>query len=109
MKIKTISIVIIFSAFLLSANQKSTFKVDGMMCETGCAWRVTSVVKSITGINMAEVDFDNKILIVEYDNDKTSDEKIISILTDKTTYVFEKIDKSKNMIPINWFKKIIDS
>ena len=52
--------------------------------------------------------FDNKILIVDYDNDKTSDEKIISILTDKTTYVVEKIDESKKITPINWFKKIIN-
>ena len=108
MKMRYIFVIIFFSV-LLSENQKSKFKVDGMMCETGCAWKVKSVVKSLEGVNMVEVDFDKRVLIVDYDKSKINDNQIIKTLTDQTTYVVRKIDNSKKIVPVNWFKKLISS
>ena len=108
-----IRIVFIFTAFigfLFSENQKSKFKVEGMMCETGCAWKVESVVKSIEGINVVKVDFENKVLFVEYDKTKINDNKIIEALSKETTYTVKKVEQiKKSFIPLDWIKKITNS
>ena len=79
-----------------------------MMCETGCSWKISSVVQSIDGVGKVEVDFNNKILLVEYDNQKTSDEKIITTLSNQTIYIDKKVDKNKVLNPIYWFKNIFN-
>ena len=109
MKMGNIFVIIIFFSILLSEDQKSKFKVEGMMCQTGCAWKVKSIVKSLEGINMVEVDFDKSFLIVDYDKSKINDDQIIKTLMDQTTYVVKKVDDSRKIAPIGWFKKLINS
>ena len=55
MRMRVIFFIIMFFTILLSENQKSKFKIDGMMCETGCTWKVESVVKPIEGINIFHI------------------------------------------------------
>ena len=104
-------IIILLSciSFLLADETIATYKVEGMMCETGCAWKVQSVIKSLEGVSKIEVDFKNKTLMVEYDDDKMSDDEIVKILMEKTTYIVKKIDDNEKIVPMNWFKKIINS
>ena len=109
MKMRYIFVIIIFFSVLLSENQQSKFKVDGMMCETGCAWKVKTVIQSLEGVSMAEVDFGNKILTVNYDNNKINDEQIIKMLMGETTYTVKKVDNNKKIVPVNWFKRLINS
>ena len=105
---KSFLISSVFFSMLLSEDQQSKFKVDGMMCETGCAWKVKSVVNSLEGVNMAELDFERRVLTVNYDDNKINDEQIIKTLMDDTTYIVKKINNNK-IAPVSWFKKLISS
>ena len=78
---------------LLIPNKVSQFKVDGMMCLSGCVVKVNSVANSIEGVKEASVDFKKGMLTVEYDSLKLSDEVIISEISKKTTYSIKKADK----------------
>lgn len=49
--------------------QKEVIKVDGMSCNH-CKMAVEAAVKKITGVAAAEVNLAEKMLQVEYDNEK---------------------------------------
>ena len=46
-------------------NKVSMFKVDGMMCVSGCVFKVNSVANSINGVSGSSVDFKKGILTVK--------------------------------------------
>ena len=85
---------------LLIPNRVSIFKVDGMMCLSGCVVKVNSVTNSINGVKGASVDFKRGILTVEYDSTKVNEGLIISELSEKTTY---SIKKAESFL-FNWLK-----
>ena len=78
----------------------SMFKVDGMMCLSGCVVKVNSVANSIDGVKEARVDFKKGILTVKYDSLKLSEELIVSEISQKTTY---SIKKAESFL-FNWLK-----
>ena len=57
------------------AMQKEMFQVEGMSCNH-CKMAVETAVKRLPGILLAEVDLAAKTLQVEYQDEKTSPEKI---------------------------------
>ena len=106
MKVKLILVWMLLIGVILS-NQTSKFKVDGMTCAGGCAWKVNNITKGIDGVIKSEVDFENSMLTVEYDNTKVSEDLIISTLTSQTTYKVRPMkEKSKKQF-LEWFKKIL--
>lgn len=46
---------------------KSEFTIDGMMCEIGCARTIEKKLARMDGVRSAEVDFERKLAMVEYD------------------------------------------
>ena len=87
-------------------NKISTFKVEGMMCVSGCVWKVNSVTKSIGGVSESNVDFAKGILTVKYDSLKTNDDIIISKLSKQTTYIVKEFKKNSDSQILNWFNRI---
>ncbi len=85
-------------------NKISAFKVDGMMCLSGCVVKVNSVVSSIDGVGKANIDFKKGILTVQYDSLKVSDDLIIDELSKQTTYVVKKTEKDFSKILFDWLK-----
>ena len=104
MKVKLI-LILMFIGVILS-SQTSKFRVDGMTCAGGCAWKVNNITKGIDGVIKSEVDFENSMLTVQYDNSKVSEDLIISTLTSQTTYKIKPIKESKKQL-LEWFKKIL--
>ncbi len=99
-----ISFIIISLSF---AEQVSKFKIDGMMCVTGCAWKVKTITDSIDGVNSSEVDFEKGTLIVNHNPSKATTELIISKLSKETTYeVVLAKDKTKKSF-LDWFKRTL--
>ena len=101
-KVFIISIIIISLSF---AEQVSKFKIDGMMCANGCAWKVKTITDSIDGVKSSEVDFEQGTLIVNHNPSKASTELIISKLSKETTY---KVSLAKNKTKksfLDWFKR----
>ena len=101
-KVFIISFIIISLSF---AEQVSKFKIDGMMCANGCAWKVKTITDSIDGVNSSEVDFEQGTLIVNHNPSKASTELIISKLSKETTYevVLAKNKTKKSFL--DWFKR----
>tara|TARA_Y100001970_G_C14253839_1_gene873674 strand:- start:2697 stop:2957 length:261 start_codon:yes stop_codon:yes gene_type:complete len=83
----------------------SKFKVEGMMCVSGCAWQVNTIVQSIDGVSGSEVDFDRGILTVEYDSVKVSKNLIISKLSKETTYKVKSLNLKSEKSFLHWFRK----
>ena len=83
--------ILLLLAFLVP-DKISMFKVDGMMCLSGCVVKVNSVANSIDGVKEASVDFKKGILTVKYDPLKLSEELIISEISQKTTYSIKKAE-----------------
>jgi len=102
--VKNLVICTLLVTALLIPSQISTFKVDGMMCLSGCVAKVNSVVNSIEGVDKININFKKGILTVRYDSLKVSDDMIIDKLSDQTTYVVKKTEKNFSKILFNWFK-----
>lgn len=49
---------------------KAEFKIDGMTCAVGCAATIQKNLAKMDGVKSAKVDFDNRIAMVEYNDDK---------------------------------------
>lgn len=49
---------------------KAEFGIEGMTCAMGCAKSIEKKLAKMEGVKSAKVDFDNKLAMVEYDEDK---------------------------------------
>ena len=65
------------SAAKISAVQTTNFAVSKMTCE-GCANGLNASLKDIKGVKSARVDFKTKRATIAYDNNKTSDAKLLA-------------------------------
>ena len=82
---KNILIVLIFS-FLFSADKSESYKIEGMHCSYGCVNKVKSIMNSLDGVKTCDVSFEKSLMTVKYDDSKINMDKIISSLTEGTTY-----------------------
>ena len=67
----------------LTANvnlKKIALNIEGMTCEIGCARTIQSKLSKTEGIKLAEVNFEKKNGIVEYDANKISEKQIIAVV-----------------------------
>ena len=93
-----------FLVTLLISDKISIFKVDGMMCLSGCVVKVNSITNSIDGVKRANVDFKKGILTVRYDSLMVSEDFIMNELSQKTTYVIKKAEKDFGRKIFDWLK-----
>ncbi|AXG68476.1 copper-exporting P-type ATPase A [Kordia sp. SMS9] len=62
----------------LAANyNKAEFKIDGMTCAIGCAKRIESKLASMEGVKSATVDFEQKLAMVEYNEEKVDFDALV--------------------------------
>ncbi len=61
--------------------EKDTFKISGMSCAS-CSSRIEKTVNNIAGVSKATVNLVTEKMAVEFDNSKTSREKIIKSVKD---------------------------
>lgn len=64
----------------LVANASTKLAIEGMTCEVGCAGTIEKTLNKTAGIKSCEVDFENKLASVEFDNNQISEEEIKSII-----------------------------
>ncbi len=69
------------SAFAKLAT--TSFKIEGMTCEVGCAKTIEKELNKTSGVKTATVNFETKTAKVEYDSNEQSLEKL-SELVEKT-------------------------
>ena len=66
---------------ILAADlKKVAINIEGMTCEIGCARTIQSKLSKTDGIKFAEVNFEEKKGIVEYDANKVSEKEIVQVV-----------------------------
>jgi Cu+-exporting ATPase len=69
-EIKTVDTEVTAMASKLDPNAtyaKAEFTIDGMTCAMGCAKTIEKKIAKMEGVKSAEVDFDRRLAMVEYD------------------------------------------
>ncbi|EPH09671.1 hypothetical protein HMPREF9713_02685 [Myroides odoratimimus CCUG 12700] len=57
--------------------EHTTFKIDGMTCEIGCAKLIEGKLAGLDGVKLAKVDFDTKTAEIDFDESKQSVESLV--------------------------------
>lgn len=68
------------TAAAAAKTERVTISIEGMSC-TSCASGIKAVLKRTPGVIAAEVSFERREAVVDYDSDKTSREKIVEAVT----------------------------
>lgn len=79
---KKISSILLVAALLcftaisaLAATKTATIKVEGMKCKN-CSGAVSKALKALDGVGKVDVDSDKGVAVVEYDDEKVSEDKL---------------------------------
>ena len=83
---RTIFIFCLFVMCVFAHNVSQSFNVVGMHCGYGCVDKVEKIVTSLEGVQTCNVDFDNSMMTVEYNDDLLNSDKIIASMNENTTY-----------------------
>lgn len=62
-------------------TERATFAIEGMSC-TSCAAGIKAMLKRTPGVTSAEVSFERKEAVVEFNPSETSREKIVEAIND---------------------------
>jgi len=60
--------------------KKIALNIEGMTCEIGCARTIQSKLSKTVGVKFAEINFNKKNGIVEYDANKLSEKEIVNVV-----------------------------
>jgi Cu+-exporting ATPase len=60
--------------------RKIGLNIEGMTCEIGCARTIQSKLSKTEGVKFAEINFEKKNGIVEYDANKVSEKEIVNVV-----------------------------
>lgn len=61
---------------------KAEFTINGMTCAMGCAKRIENKLAAMEGVKSAEVDFENKVARVEFDEEKVTTTSLETTVTE---------------------------
>ena len=67
---------------LIKETISKEYAVGGITC-MGCVHNINNSLVDVEGLEKYNLDFDNSLLLIEYDIDKTDDQKIISKIPEK--------------------------
>lgn len=65
---------------LTTANAEAKISIEGMTCEKGCAATIEKKLNSTFGIANATVNFEDNTAIVQFDNERISDDEIEEVI-----------------------------
>jgi len=106
---KILTVALFFG--IIFADETTSLKVKGMTCQVGCANKVKKVLNEIDGIKSCDVNFENGIASVNFNEEKISPEEIKKILGDKTEFdisLENEPEKKKSSI-MSFFKNLFKS
>jgi len=78
--------------------RKIALNIEGMTCEIGCARTIQSKLSKTEGVKFAEINFEKKNGIVEFDANKVSEKEIVSVveqIAGGDLYTVTDVDKAK--------------
>jgi len=76
----------------------TTFNIEGMHCEVGCAARVEKKLSKLEGVETATIDFEKKLATVTYNkNTKTAEDLVETVMKTSKDYVVSNIETKTNV------------
>ncbi len=81
----------------IAKAETTSFNVEGMTCEMGCAKTIETKLASLDGVQKATVDFDKKTATIEYDAAVQTPEKLVETVeavADGKTYKVSNVKSS---------------
>lgn len=79
--------------FLVAGTISESFKIKGMHCQYGCVNKVKQLMTSLDGVEKCDVDFNESLMSIQYDDQKINSELILSTMTDNTTFETRKVEE----------------
>ena len=73
----------------LAVTKTSTIRVEGMHCKN-CSASVTKALKAQDGVQKVDVSFEKGTAVVEYDDQKVTEQKLREIITNTGYKVIEE-------------------
>ncbi len=65
----------------LKADKALALKVDGMVCEVGCAKYIEKQVAKLDGVSDCSVNFEDGVASIEFSSENTGEEEIMEAIT----------------------------
>jgi len=99
--------IVLFLIFVFSSfSQKNTInvKIDGMMCQAGCAMYIENELEGMKGVVEASIDFNKSVGEITLKKRKSSSEKaVVEFINDLKggAYKASIIDNATNQIKLN--------
>ena len=101
-------IMAVTMTFLIADDTVTKYKIDGLRCSVSCCNKVKTALQDTKGIKNTDVDFDNKVATVTYDNNEIDDQKIVSVLNSKTSYTYTQILPEPVVKKKSFFKRLFN-
>lgn len=83
----------------VNANASVDLKIEGMVCEKNCAGSIEKEVSKMEGVASCEVDFENKVATIKFDDSKIEEsairEKVESINDGAYKIIIEEIEENE--------------
>jgi len=92
---KKILCVLLLISTVFCASTNKIYNIKGMMCGVGCANKVSSILKSLEGVEEFSVDFESSTVEVLFDDNNLTSEKVVTSMSSpyKLTLIKETISK----------------
>lgn len=72
----------------VTPNATATLEVEGMTCEMGCKAAIEKHLSKTAGVATCEIDFENALAVVAYDNGIITEEQIIAEIGEVANHAY---------------------
>jgi len=90
---KKIIVSLCVGSFLVAGTISESYKIQGMHCQYGCVNKVKQIMASLDGVEKCDVDFNESLMSIQFDDKKVNSDLIVSTITDNTTYETRKVEE----------------
>jgi len=80
------------------ANTIANIEIEGMACEVMCGGKIKEGLSGIEGIVSCDLDFDNKLATVKFDNKTTSKDEMINVIQELNSGQFKVISSNEKSL-----------
>ena len=105
---KILILMVVSMSFILAGDSVTKYKVDGLRCSINCCNKVKAALQDTKGVKNCDVDFDNKVATVTYDNSVIDGEKIKDVLKSKTEFKISQIEPESMVKKKSFFQRLFN-
>jgi len=80
------------------ANTIANIEIEGMACEVMCGGQIKESLSGIAGIVSCDLDFDNKLATVKFDNNTTSKDEMINVIQELNSGQFKVVSSNEKSL-----------